>query len=110
MLKKSIITAFVFTASLVSTSAIAHGPHHYSHHHNNWIGPAIASSIVTYALTRPHVVIGQPTVIQQPAVIQQSHVSIQQGNCLINVYNPYMQRYENVVVTCNQPLVQPIIQ
>ena len=67
---KKLLTVLLLT---VSATAMAHGPHYYGHHHNNWgwVAPAVISGAVVYAATRPV----QPVVVQQPPVV------IQQQNC-----------------------------
>lgn len=113
-MRKFILGTILATAAATAmTSANAGGyPHyHYGHghrhyHHNNGhvalgiIGGAIIASAIAnqqrQIVVTPQIVspIPQPIITPQPMVTQ--------GNCLINIYNPYMQRYENVVVTCIQ--------
>jgi hypothetical protein len=114
-MRKFILGTILATAvATVTASANAggyphyhYGPRHY--HHNNGqiamgiIGGAIIASaianqqrqiVVTPQIVSPIVSPQIVSPIPQPMVTQ--------GNCLVNIYNPYMQRYENVVVTCIQ--------
>lgn len=66
-MKKIILTVLIGLASV----AQAHGPGHYGHHSGgwgyNWVAPAVIGGVVTYALTRPPVVVQQqPVIVQQP--------------------------------------------
>ena len=102
-MRKFILGTLLATA-MTSASAGGYSHYHYGHrhhHHNNGnvvlgiIGGAIIAQAI--ANQQRQIVVQQPivtSVIPQPMVTQ--------SNCLVNIYNPYMQRYENVVVTCIQ--------
>lgn len=83
-MKKIILTV------LIGLASVAHAQHrhgHYGGHWGNWVAPAVIGGVVTYALTRPPVVVQQPVIVQQP-------------------YNyppaPYGYHYENILdANCN---------
>lgn len=101
-MRKFILGTLLATAmTSASAGGYSHYHHGHRHHHNNGnvvlgiIGGAIIAQAI--ANQQRQIVVQQPiitSVIPQPMVTQ--------SNCLVNIYNPYMQRYENVVVTCIQ--------
>ena len=103
------ILATAVATAVASANAGGYPHYHYGHrhyHHNNGqvalgiIGGAIIASAIANQ-QRQIVVTQQPVVSPIPPIIT-SQPMVTQGNCLVNIYNPYMQRYENVVVTCIQ--------
>lgn len=105
---KLIASVLVAGSALVSTSVDAYGGHrhHHGHWHRSaptwgWVAPTIIGGVIGYEIARNQT----PVIVQQPQVI-----APQPGNCLVNIFNPYMNRYENVVVVCNQPVQQSIPQ
>ena len=111
---KLIASALVAGTALVSTSVDAYGGHRHGHHgywHRSaptwgWVAPTIIGGVIGYEIARNQT----PVIIQQPQVIQPQVIAPQPGNCLVNIFNPYMNRYENVVVACNQPVQQSVPQ
>lgn len=64
-----------FVLFFITVSAFAgpnghYGPHfqHQHQHHGrnnwNWIAPAVIGGVITYAITRPPVIVQQPPVVQ----------------------------------------------
>jgi hypothetical protein len=112
-MRKFLAAAILTGTALVSTSADAYGPGHrhgYHGHHGHWhrsapawgwVAPTIIGGVIGYEIARSQT----PVIIQQPQV-----VAPQPGNCLVNIFNPYLNRYENVVVACNQPVQQSVPQ
>ena len=107
---RKFILGTILATAVASANAGGYPHYHYGHrhHHNNGhvamgiIGGAIIASAIANQ-QRQIVVTQQPvvtSVVPQPIITPQPMVT--PGNCLINIYNPYMQRYENVVVTCIQ--------
>jgi len=110
-MRKLIAFALVAGTALVSTSVDAHGHRYHGHrpiHHNHWgwVAPTIIGGVIGYEIARNQ----NPVIVQQPTVIQPQVVAPQPGNCLVNIFNPYLNRYENVVVSCNQPVQQSVPQ
>ena len=88
-------------------SAVAGGMHHHHHHrhhqhHNWWVAPAIVGGVIlgSTLATRPNII----TTPAVPSVTVVPQTTI--GNCLLSVYNPYMNRYDTVVVNCEKPMNQ----
>lgn len=83
----------VLMLGLASVGASAHGPHpiyhsrgHVAHQRYDWVTPMIVGGVVTYALTRPQVVVQQPPVVYQQPQPQ----------------TPYGYHYENILdANCN---------
>ena len=74
-MKKIILTV------LIGLASVAHAQHRHGHYGGgwgyNWVAPAVIGGVVTYALTRPPVVVQQqPVIVQQPPVVYQP-----QPNC-----------------------------
>ena len=114
-MRKLIASVLVAGSALVSTSVDAYGPGHGHRHHGHWhrpahtwgwVAPTIIGGVIGYEIARNHT----PVIVQQPQVIQPQVIAPQPGKCLVNVFNPYMNRYENVVVVCNQPVQQSVPQ
>jgi len=126
MRKKIIIGIF---AIALSSSALAQLSIHYHHRHDNSRailgvlgGIAIASAlaprviggvntfsvihqpiptVVQSQVIQPPIVYSIAPVYHQPPVVYSSPViNTQLDNCTMSVYNPYMNRNENVIVTC----------
>ena len=69
-MKKLLVVALL---GLTSVSALADG--HYHHHGGhygggsswNWVAPAIVGGVIGYSISRPPVVVQQPSVVYVPA-------------------------------------------
>jgi hypothetical protein len=62
---RKIFTTLLLSATALSVHANGHGWNHHHHGGSNWVGPAIIGGLITYAITRPQVVVQQPPVIVQ---------------------------------------------
>ena len=92
----------------ISGSALAHGPRHFNHgpvhriHNWHWVAPTIIGGVIGYEIARANT----PVIVNLPPVMAQSipqMLTPQTSNCVLNVFNPYTQRNENVVVNCANP-------
>jgi len=87
---KRVLSALILSLTVLTASAGPHyhGPHKFGHSHGHnpgwWIAPAVVGGIVTYALTRPPVVV-QPQVVYPntltPAPVGFHYESIVDANC-----------------------------
>ena len=79
---KKILAVFLL---VVSSVAMAHGPHGYWRHEGggwNWMAPALIGGVIGYEIARPPVYTPPPVVVQQPPVIvQQPPIVVQGQNC-----------------------------
>jgi len=71
------LIALILTAAAITPAFAQHhgyGPHghrHYRHWHPGygWVAPMVIGGVVTYAITRPQVIVDQPPVVVQPAPV-----------------------------------------
>ena len=88
---KKMVAVFLMMCAMVPAFAQHHGyrhkqPNYHNHnvhrhhgHHYNWVAPLVLGGVVTYALTRPPVVIEQPPVIvhnPQPYIVDPDAVPV----------------------------------
>lgn len=106
MRKLLLALATVAAVSTVNAQGHRHHNHHYHHHHHHNNSAHIALGILGAAVVTNAIVNSYraPIVVTAP----QTYTTMMATNCLMNVYNPYTNTYENVVVTCNQPMIQYI--
>lgn len=62
--------------------------------------PVIQPHVVHSPMIQPSMVYSTAPVIQPPLVYSSPVINTQLDNCTMSVYNPYMNRNENVIVTC----------
>ena len=105
---RKFILGTILATAVASANAGGYPHYHYGHrhyHHNNGqvalgiIGGAIIASAIA---NQQRQILVTPQIVSPPVVTPIPQPMVTQGNCLVNIYNPYMQRYENVVVTCIQ--------
>lgn len=118
-MRKILLASILMAAS--ASSALAggyphyhhqHGSHfgHHHHYHNNHAGKVALGILGGVVIASAIQNANRQVIVTQPQPVYTPQVAIQSGNCLVNIYNPYMNRYENVVVSCNQPVVQSVPQ
>jgi len=87
-----------------------YGHRHHHHYHNNHAGKialgVLGGVVIASAIANQQ----RQVIVTQPQTVYTPQIAVQPGNCLVNIFNPYMNRYENVVVACDQPVVQSVPQ
>ena len=87
-----------------------YGHRHHHHYHNNHAGKVALGILGGVVIASAIQNANRPVVVTQPQTIYTPQIAVQPGNCLVNIFNPYMNRYENVVVACDQSVVQSVPQ
>lgn len=84
--------------------------HHHHHYHNNHAGKVALGILGGVVIASAIQNANRPVVVTQPQTIYTPQIAVQPSNCLVNIFNPYMNRYENVVVACDRSVVQSVPQ
>ena len=104
-MRKLLVSIIAVTAM---QTANAGGYHHHNHHrHSHHNGAQIALGIIGAAVIT-NAIVNQYRAPVIYSNVPQTVISNVTTNCLVPVFNPYTNTYENVVTVCNQPMVQII--